>query len=97
MATKDEVKKLAALARVEVKEEDLDTFVEGFDAILAYVGQLDSLELPADLKGEAPKLRNVFRADENPTPSGTYTERLVAAFPEKEGDYLKVKQIIAHD
>jgi aspartyl-tRNA(Asn)/glutamyl-tRNA(Gln) amidotransferase subunit C len=97
MATREEVKKLAALARVEVKEEELDRFVEEFDAVLAYVGQLEKLELPKDLKGEEPKLRNVLRADEDPTPPGTYTEKLVAAFPEKEGDHLKVKQIIWHD
>jgi aspartyl-tRNA(Asn)/glutamyl-tRNA(Gln) amidotransferase subunit C len=97
MATREEVKKLAALARVEVKEEELDKFVEEFDAILAYVGQLEKLELPKDLANKSPKLRNVFRKDAEPTPPGTWTKKMVEAFPEKEGDYLKVKQIISHD
>ncbi|MGH7175055.1 MAG: Asp-tRNA(Asn)/Glu-tRNA(Gln) amidotransferase subunit GatC [Minisyncoccia bacterium] len=96
MATTEEVKKLAALARVEVGEGELEKFVKEFDAILEYVGQLEKLELPRDFKNAESKLRNVLRADENPTPAGTWTKKLVEAFPEKEGDYLKVKQIISH-
>jgi aspartyl-tRNA(Asn)/glutamyl-tRNA(Gln) amidotransferase subunit C len=89
------VKKLAALARIEVKPDELEKFTKEFDAILAYVSQLEKLELPADLK-TAPRLRNVFRADENPTESGTWTKKLVDAFPEKKDNYLVVKQIISH-
>ena len=96
MATADEVKKLAALARIEVKEAELAAFTKEFDAMLAYVGQLEKLELPKDLK-TMPALRNVFRDDVNPTPAGTWTKKLVEAFPEREGDYLVVKQIISHE
>ena len=96
MATGDDVKKLAALARIEVTEEELPAFTKEFDAILAYVGQLEKLDLPPGLVGE-PKLKNVFRADANPTPPGTWTEKIVAAFPQKEGNALRVKQIISHD
>jgi aspartyl-tRNA(Asn)/glutamyl-tRNA(Gln) amidotransferase subunit C len=96
MATEDAVKKLAALARIEVKPEELETFTKEFDAILAYVGQLESLSLPKALK-TTPALTNVFREDSNPTESGTWTRKLVEAFPEKEEDYLKVKQIISHE
>ena len=96
MASVEEVKKLAALARVSVSEEKLEQFTKEFDAILAYVGQLDTLALPKDLKPN-PALKNVFREDGKPTPPGTWTKKIVDAFPEKEGDYLKVKQIISHD
>lgn len=97
MATPEEVKKLAALSRITVSEEELSKFTAEFDAILAYVGQLDALSLPKDLKDATPPVRNVFRADENPTPPGTWTEKLASAFPEREGDNLVVKQIITHD
>lgn len=97
MVTPEDVKKLAALARIQVSEEALPTFTSEFDAILAYVGQLDALALPKDLKDAKPPLRNVFRPDENPTPPGTWTKKLVSAFPEREGDALVVKQIITHD
>ena len=97
MATTDDVKKLAALARIRIKDEELERFTKEFDAILAYVGQLEKLDLPADLKEENPPLRNVMRADGEPVPAHTYTEKLAEQFPAKEGDALVVKQIISHD
>lgn len=96
MATTEEVKKLAALARIEVNEEELPKFTKEFEAILAYVSQLEKLDLPSG-RSDLPELRNVFRADENPTPAGTWTEKIVEAFPEKEGNALVVKKIITHE
>jgi aspartyl-tRNA(Asn)/glutamyl-tRNA(Gln) amidotransferase subunit C len=97
MATTEEVKKLAALARIEIGEGELEKFTGEFEAILAYVGQLEALEILEETEGETPALRNVFRADGEPTPAGTYTETLAAQFPSREGDALVVKQIITHD
>ena len=98
MVTPEEVTKLASLARITVSEEEMPKFTAEFEAILAYVGQLDSLNLGrSDLPKEVPVLRNVFRADENPTPPRTWTEKLASAFPEREGDALVVKQIITHE
>lgn len=95
--TAEEVKKLAALARIRIEDTELEKFTSEFDAILAYVGQLEKLELPADLKGEKPALRNVLREDGAPHTAGAHTEALVAQFPAKEGNALSVKQIISHD
>lgn len=97
MATREDVQKLASLSRLKMTDAELDAFTREFDAILAYVGQLEKLELPTDLKGELPPLHNVFRKDENPNESGTYTEKVAAQFPQRSGDYLSVKQIISHD
>ncbi len=97
MATREEVQKLAALARISIKDSELDAFTKEFDAILAYVGQLEKLEIDTDTKSELPALRNVMREDGEPHPSGLYTEKIVTAFPEKEGNALVVKQIITHE
>ena len=96
MATKEDVQKLAALARIEIGEAELENFTKEFDAILAYVGQLEKLELPKDLR-EKPALRNVMREDGEPHEAGKYTEKIVEQFPQKEGGALVVKQIISHD
>lgn len=95
MANAEDVKKLAALARVSVPEAELPKFAAEFDAILKYVGQLEELDVK---KGE-PLLpyKNVFRADENPHAPGVWTEKLAEQFPKRDGDYLEVKQIISHD
>ncbi len=97
MATTEDVRKLAALARIEIADAELEKFTSEFDAILAYVGQLEKLDLPIGAERVMPPLRNVMRADEHPYAPGTYTEKLAAQFPEREGDNLIVKQIITHE
>jgi aspartyl-tRNA(Asn)/glutamyl-tRNA(Gln) amidotransferase subunit C len=95
-ATPEDVKRLAALARVDVPDADLARFVTEFDSILAYVGKLDELTLPEGNR-VIPTLRTVLRADNNPTVPGTWTKKIVAQFPQKEGDSLSVKKILSHD
>jgi len=96
MATTEEVKKLAALARIRVEDSELEKFTREFDAILAYVSQLEKLELPS-AGSEKPALRNVMREDGEPHAGGEYTEKLAKQFPQREGDALSVKQIITHE
>ena len=96
MATREDVEKLASLARIEVSSEDIDRFVTELDAILAYVGQLDELSVTREVDTE-PELRNVMRDDNNPHEEGLYTKKLVEAFPKKEDEYLSVKKIISYD
>ena len=95
MATTEEVKKLAELARIEVPEERLPTLVAEFDQILSYVGQLDGLSVTKD--GSLLPYENIMRKDGEPHEKGKWTKAIVEQFPEKEGDYLLVKQIISHD
>lgn len=97
MATVEEVKKLAALARIRVSDAELEAFTKEFDAILAYVGQLEKLDLSSQSRAEIPALRNVMREDGEPHGSGIYTEKLVEQFPAREGDALSVKKIISHE
>lgn len=96
MASVDDVKKLAALARLAIPDEALPKLAAEFESILAYVGQLDSLDV-SQKKDRKPAVRNVFREDGEPHESGMHTAAIAAQFPEREDDYLKVKQIISHD
>jgi aspartyl-tRNA(Asn)/glutamyl-tRNA(Gln) amidotransferase subunit C len=97
MATTEDVKKLAALARISVNDAELEKFTKEFDSILAYVGQLEELNLPTDATREVPALRNVMREDGVPREGGAYTEKIAEQFPAREGNALSVKQIISHD
>ena len=97
MATREEVEKLAALARITIADVELEKFTKELDAILAYVGQLENMAVPEREEEEKPLLRNVMREDGEPHAPGAYTEKLAAQFPAREGDALVVKQIIAHD
>lgn len=104
MATTEEVKKLAALARIKVDDAELEKFTSEFDAILAYIETISMVETPQgsalrrrQTEIEKPPLRNVMRADGVPHASGAYTEKLAAQFPKREGNALVVKQIITHE
>ena len=97
MATTEEVKKLAALARISVAPAELEKFTSEFDAILGYIGQLEKLELPKGREREKPALRNVMRTDGTPHTPGEYTEKLAEQFSARTGDALSVKQIISHE
>lgn len=95
MTRKEEVQKLAELARLNVPEERLDTLVTEFDQVLAYVGQIETLDAPVG----APYLpyTNVFREDVVLHEPGSFTKDIVDAFPKKRGNQLSVKKIISHD
>lgn len=97
MADIEDVRKLAALARLSIPEEKLAERAAEFDSIVSYIGQLDELDIKTDGTPETPALRNVFREDGEPTTPGTWTEKLVALFPKREGNRLSVKKIISHD
>jgi len=92
----EDVKRLAALARISLSEEEAAAYAGEFDGILAYVSQLEKLELP-QTGAAKPALYNVMREDGEPHETGKYTEKLTGAFPERDEDYLSVKQIISHD
>lgn len=96
MASEDDVKKLAALARITVREETLPKLAAEFESILAYVGQLEKLSVTG-APDTRPPVRNVFREDGEPHASGLHTEKVTAPFPERSGNHLKVKQIISND
>ena len=97
MATGEEIQKLAALSRISIDDAELDTFTSEFDAILAYVGQIEEISILQSEKKEKSLLRNVMRPDGTPHSPGAYTEKLAEQFRAREGDALSVKQILSHE
>ncbi len=97
MATYDEIKHLAELARISVPDKDLPKLSAEFESVLKYIGQLESLEVSETSVPQVPLLHNVFRDDDNSTPSGTNTQKITTAFPKRNGDALSVKKIIIHE
>lgn len=96
MISKEEIKKLADLARIEVGEDEAESLGKEMDAILEYVGQVSNvasqgLAMRDEFENQ---IQNVMRDDVNPTESGTYSAELIAEFPESENNYLKVKKIL---
>ena len=93
MEIKD-IEKLAKLARIELTEEEKAKYLKEIGAILGYVDQIKGAVAKAGEDRKVPEHRNVMRADEVKNPSGSNTEALVAEFPRKKDNYLKVKKIL---
>lgn len=92
----DQVRKVAALARLELSGDDLARMPRELSAILDYVAQLQQL----DTDGVEPlahplPVRNVFRPDE-PAPSLPVGDALRNA-PARTGDYFAVPAVFDTD
>lgn len=96
MVSKDDLAKLAEMARIELTPEELAEMEGDFESIVEYVSHVQEV-VGGDEEKVAGDLRNVMREDGEPHESGQYTDDLVAQFPHKEGNYLKTKKIIQND
>ncbi len=92
MITKEDIKNLAALSRIELSDEEMEKMTGEIDSILGYVGQIKDLALEGER--EVPPLRNVMREDQITNEPSEYTEKLLQNAPAREKDYLKVKKIL---
>lgn len=92
--TREDVLKLAKLARLTLTEDEIDGFTDDISAILQYVEQLQAV----DLKGLEPTyqvtgLRDVMRQDVVKD-YGYKPADLLKNAPAVEEDHIKVKRMI---
>ena len=89
--SQEEIKKIALLSRLEVKEEHM--VEKELSDILTYVAELDALELDGvEPMAHAVPLHNVFREDEK-KPSLDH-ELALSNAPEAEDGYFKVPRVV---
>jgi aspartyl-tRNA(Asn)/glutamyl-tRNA(Gln) amidotransferase subunit C len=90
----EDVEKIARLARLELSEEEKTLFVTQLSSILGFVDKLNEVDT-ADVEPMAHSLpiRNVFGADELAPETVGERDAVLAAFPERQGDMLKVKAV----
>ncbi len=91
--TKEEVEKVAQLARLELNEDEINNHAEQLEKILEYIEQLEKIDtndVPCTTR--AIEVINVFRKDEKKY--SECTEELLELGPSKEDKYFKVPKII---
>jgi len=91
--TKDEVKKVAQLARLELNEDEINNHAEQLEKILDYIRQLEKIDtddVPPTTR--AIEVINVFRKDEKK--SSDCNEEILDLGPSREDKYFKVPKII---
>ncbi|MEK7504908.1 MAG: Asp-tRNA(Asn)/Glu-tRNA(Gln) amidotransferase subunit GatC [Patescibacteria group bacterium] len=96
MITIEEVKKLANLARLEIKPAEGEKLRGDLNRILDYVGQIKEVK-SQKAKGKVGEVVNRLREDTNPHESGKFSESLLRAAPTRKGNYFKVKKILTRE
>jgi aspartyl-tRNA(Asn)/glutamyl-tRNA(Gln) amidotransferase subunit C len=91
--TRDEVLKVARLARLKLTDAEIDDYTEKLGTILAYVASLNEIDTEdVEPMVHAVELSNVFRADEV-VPS-LPREAALANAPKTDGRFFLVPQIL---
>lgn len=91
--SQEEIKKIALLSRLEVKDDHISTVEKELSDILSYVAELNELDLDSvEPMAHAVPLHNVFREDEE-RPSLAHDLALSNA-PESEEGYFKVPRVV---
>lgn len=88
------IRALAELARIEITESEEKALEKEIPAILSFVETIQSVAAEGDEEPVAPAHHNVMRDDSAPHANGAHTDVLLKAMPQREGNYLKVKQVI---
>lgn len=94
--TPEEVDKIAGLAKLNLTDDEKESFRGQISSVLEYVGKLSE----TDIEGVEPMshivpVLNVLRADEVEACDRETRDAAVGGFPESEGDMLKVKAVFS--
>ena len=96
MIDREEVKKVANLARLNITEAEEETFTTQLNDILGYFEQLSELDTTDVVPTtRAIETSNITRPDKlDPFPA---KEELLQAAPEQQGDFFRVPKIISDE
>ncbi len=95
MLSKQDIDKLATLARLGLTDEEKAGLEKDLSSILGYVGELENAQVSFSDQLIDPNLTiNVMREDGEPHEALQFTEAILSNAPKRKGDYLAVKAII---
>ena len=88
-----DVKALAALARLDVAEPELESLKKDLVAIVGFVDAIQKAS--THVVAKEPTLKNMMREDGEPHETGMYTEALLKNAPAQKEGRLVVKQVVS--
>ncbi|MEA3249673.1 MAG: Asp-tRNA(Asn)/Glu-tRNA(Gln) amidotransferase subunit GatC [Patescibacteria group bacterium] len=94
--TSEEVEKIAGLARLELADDEKESFRENISSVLEYVGKLSKVDVEdTEPMSHSVPVLNVLREDEAVPCAKGVRDQVVDSFPESEDDMLKVKAVFS--
>lgn len=97
MITVTEVEKLAQLARIKLDPDEKQALTKEIDSILLYVDEIKKATVDVDYTPIPGAIHNTMRDDVARTISPESREAILNEAPDREGDFVAVKKIIAQD
>lgn len=95
MLSKDEIKHIAALARIGISEKEIEKYQQDISNVVDYFGELEKLDTknvgPA---GHITGRTNVFRHDESEAGDEAGKVAILKNAPETKDGYVKVKSVL---
>ena len=91
---RDDIKHLAALARIRLEDSELEQFEAELPAIIDYVSAVNSIADEVDTQPNPGVRPNIFRTDNITNEPNQFTEDIIAQMPHSEGRFLSVKKIL---
>lgn len=93
LISKQDVEKVAKLARLQLSEAEIEQFTGQLGAILEYVEKMKELDTDnVEPLAHCLPVSNVFRADEVKESLGT--EKTLTNAPDRDGEFFKVPKIL---
>lgn len=93
MISKNEVKHIAALARIGLDEQEIDKFSKDLSSILDWIKQLEEVDISkVEAVSHVTGLENIMREDKADDFSNT--SGIKELFPEEKDGYDKVKSVL---
>lgn len=97
MITIPEIEKLATLARIKLEDSEKVGLAKEIDSILTYIDQIKEATVDIDHKPTLGPVYNIFRSDESRVLPKEDREAILKEAPDREGEFIAVKKIIAQD
>jgi len=96
MISKEEIKHIAKLARIELRDEEVQKFQKELSSILDYIEQLKEADVSKtiSLKKDLIKFKGATRQDKEIQKPVEQSLKLIDLAPDKKDNYLKTKKIL---
>ena len=97
MIDKKEIQKIAALAKIEIKDSEIDTYSKQLSKILEYVEQLNEVDTSKVDEFSGDLLNNQQNLREDTKGKLLDREEVIKLAPESDGIYFKVPKVIKEE
>jgi aspartyl-tRNA(Asn)/glutamyl-tRNA(Gln) amidotransferase subunit C len=95
MISEEEIRNIAKLSYLKIKDEEINEMRDKFSSILDYINKLQELNLENIAEtANLSKTDNVFREDNGERKD---SDGLISAFSKKKDRYLEVKKILYNE